>query len=42
MKDPDNPKLEETKTTQIVPVDLNGYICGNYRLIALLYSEIGL
>jgi hypothetical protein len=41
MKDPKNPKLEQIETTRIVPVDLNGYICGNYRLMALLYNEIG-
>ena len=41
MKDPDNPKLEEIITTRIVPVDLNAYICGNYRLLATLYHQIG-
>jgi hypothetical protein len=40
-KNPIKPKLEEIDTTIILPVDLNGYICGNYRLIAILYNEIG-
>jgi hypothetical protein len=41
MKNPEIPKLEEIETTRIVPVDLNGYMCGNYRLMAMLYSELG-
>jgi hypothetical protein len=41
MKNPQKPKLEETMTSKILPVDLNAYICGNYRTIAILYSEIG-
>ena len=40
MKNPDKPILSETITTQIVPVDLNAYICGNYGMLSYLYSLI--
>ncbi|KAL3104927.1 hypothetical protein niasHT_028459 [Heterodera trifolii] len=40
-EDKKNPwKLINLRTTQIVPVDLNALICGNYRKLSELFSKI--
>ncbi|KAF7638076.1 Trehalase [Meloidogyne graminicola] len=41
MRNYDNPKLEEIITTSIIPLDLNAFICGNFRLLSELYSSLG-
>jgi hypothetical protein len=41
MADPANPKLKQIITSQIVPVDLNAYLCGNLQLLSKLYHQIG-
>ncbi|OUC48137.1 alpha,alpha-trehalase [Trichinella nativa] len=33
--------LKNMRTMQIVPVDLNAFICGNNRLLAKLYAAVG-
>ncbi|KAL7071716.1 hypothetical protein ACQ4LE_009150 [Meloidogyne hapla] len=40
MKHPEKPKLIEIETTNIVPVDLNAYICGNYEILSHLYLQL--
>nr|CAD2180060.1 unnamed protein product [Meloidogyne enterolobii] len=41
MRNPEQPKLEETITTSIVPYDLNAFICGNYRILSELFTALG-
>ncbi|CAK5088102.1 unnamed protein product [Meloidogyne enterolobii] len=40
MKNPEKPKLVDIETTNIVPVDLNAYICGNYEILSHLYLQL--
>ncbi|CAI2351950.1 unnamed protein product [Caenorhabditis sp. 36 PRJEB53466] len=34
-------KLEGTRTSQLVPVDLNSIICGNLKTLSRMYAELG-
>lgn len=41
MRNPEKPNLLEIETTNIVPVDLNAYICGNYEILSHLFLQLG-
>ncbi|KAL3078820.1 hypothetical protein niasHS_014602 [Heterodera schachtii] len=41
MSDPDRPSMLDIETTNIVPVDLNAYICGNYEILSHLFLQLG-